>query len=304
MMALVIKVKLEGWIASPAAAEAGALIPADTPTATSIHAEDAERTDSLAVTESHNGVSSVTEESDRADSAAITEAQVGSQSYGGSVTNSLLIVNEQIASRYVYGMGYAWAIVRATQNSHKTSESSSSATLIFNEEIIAWRGLYVSLADTATVEEIIAAYTAASGVLEEDLITEDASTTMMVSWGFTVETSFIADVPTNTAIMNAARIELFTILDGYSAIRVECYFSEMTVTYGETAYTATLFVPTIEALFNSETIMGTLQDNDIEAIFSQDEITAVHDTPEIEAIAAGAVVATLSQSTYIATKGE
>jgi len=304
MMALVLKVKLEGWIASPATTEAGSLTPSDTLTSTSFYTEEVDRTDSLEATELHNGFSSATEEADRTDSAAITEAQVGTQSYGGSVADSLTIAADQIASRYVYGTGYAWAIVRATQNSHKTVASSVSDTLISSEEIIAWRGLYVSLADTATVEEITSVYNAASGVIEEDLASEDTSTTMMVSWGFTVETSFVADVPTNTAIMNAARIELFTILDGYSAIRIECYFPEMTVTYGETSYTATLFVPTIEAIFNSEIIMGTLQDNDIEAIFSQGEITAVHETPEIEAIAAGAVVATLSLSTYIATKGE
>jgi len=304
MMALVLKVKLEGWIASSATTEAGSLTPSDILTSTSLHAEEADRTDSLEVTESHNGISSITEEADRTDSAAIAEAQVGTQSYGGTVTDSLIIATDQIASRYVYGTGYAWAIIRATQNSHKTADSSVIDTLIPSEEIITWRGLYGSLADTATIEELVSAYNAASGVISESMEIDDDSTTIMVSWGFTVETSFVAGVLTNTAIMNAARIELFTVLDGYSAIRVECYFPEMTVTYGETAYTATLFVPTIEALFNSETIMGTLQDNEIEAIFSQGEITAVHDTPEIEAIATGAVVATLSQSTYIATKGE
>jgi len=304
MMALVLKVKLEGWIASPAATEAGSLTPSDTLTSTSLHAEDADRTDSLEVTEAHNGISSITEEADRTDSAAIAEAQVGTQSYGGTVTDSLIIATDQIASRYVYGTGYAWAIIRATQNSHKTADSSVIDTLIPSEELIAWRGLYVSLADTATIEELVSAYNAASGVIAESMEIDDDSTTIMVSWGFTVETSFATDVPTNTAIMNAARIELFTVLDGYSAIRVECYFPEMTVTYGETSYTATLFVPAIEALFNSETIMGTLQDNELEAIFSQNEITAIHDTPKIEALAAGEVVATLSQSTYIATKGE
>jgi len=304
MMALVLKVKLEGWIASPATAEAGSLTPSDTLTNTSFYTEEADRTDSLAATESHNGVSSATEEADRTDSATIAEVQVGAQSYGGAVTDSLTIAADQIASRYVYGTGYAWAIIRATQNSHKTADSSVIDTLIPSEEVIAWRGLYVSLADIATIEEIVSAYNAASSVIAESMEIDDDSTTIMVSWGFTVETSFVDDALTNTAIMNAARIELFTILDGYSAIRVECYFPEMNVTYGETSYTATLFVPTIEAIFNSETIMGTLQDNDIEAIFSQGEITAVHDTPEIEAIAAGAVVATLSLFTYIATKGE
>lgn len=304
MMAVVLKVKLEGWIASPATADSGSLTPSDTLTSTSLHAEEADRTDSLEVTESHDGVSSATEEAYRTDSAAIAETPVGAQSYGGSVTDSLLIADDRIASRYVYGTGYAWAIVRATQNSHKTVDSSVSDTLIPSEEVIAWRGLYTSLADIATIEEIVSAYNAASGVIAESMGIDADTTTIMVSWGFTVETSFTVAVPTNTAIMNASRIELFTILDGYSASRIECYFPEMTITYGETVYTATLFVPTIEAIFNSETIMGTLQDNEIEAIFSQNEITAVHDTPEIEAIAAGAVVATLSQATYIATKGE
>jgi len=78
----------------------------------------------------------------------------------------------------------------------------------------------------------------------------------------------------------------------------------MIVSYGETAYKATLFIPTIKAVLSRETIMGIFQDSEIEAISTQDEIMASYDTHEIEAIVAAEIVATLSQTTYIATKGE
>ena len=104
--------------------------------------------------------------------------------------------------------------------------------------------------------------------------------------------------------MNAGRVELFTIIDGYSGIMIECYFPEMSVTYGKVAYSATLFVPAIEAVFNREAIMAVLDDNELEAVFNQEEVTATLTVAEIEAVAAGAVVATLSPSRYIATKGE
>jgi len=263
MMALVLKVKLDGWIASPAAIEAGSLTPSDTLTSTSLHAEDADRVDSLEATETHNGISSITEEADRTDSAAITETQVGTHSYGGSVLYSLLIAADQIADRYVYGTGYAWAIVRATQNSHKTADSLGSDTLIPSEEIIAWQGLYTALSDIVTVEEIVSAYNAASGIIAEVLTAEDASTTIVINWCFASETSIIVDTLTNTAIMNAAGIDLFTILDDYSGVRARYYFPKITVTYGKDSYIATLDNSSIEA-----------------------------------------VVAILSPSSYIATKGE
>ena len=304
MMAVVLKVKLEGWIAAPATSEAGSLTPSDILTSTSLHAEEADRIDSLEATESHDGVSSATEEADRTDSAAIAEISVGAQSYGGLVVDSLIIADNQIASRYVYDMGYAWVITRATQRASKTADCSITDTLTLDDVTAAWRGFYVTLADSATVAEIVSAYNDTAGIIAESMDINDESTTIAVSWSFVIENSFVVDVPTNTAIMNADRVEVFTILDGYSALRIECYFPEMTVSYEKTNYTTILFVPIIEAVFSRETIMSTLQDNDIEAISTQVEITAISNTPEIEAIAAGTVVATLSQSTYIATKGE
>ena len=263
LMALVLKVKLDGWIASPATIEAGTITPVDTLTNTSIHAELVDGSDSISVEEILNGISSHTEEAGRTDSTATTEEQIGTQSYGGSVIDSLIIEIDQIAGRYVYGMGYAWAIVRAIQNSHKTAASSLSDALILSEEITAWRGLYVSLADIATVEEIVSAYNAASGVIAESLTAENDSTTIIISWGFTSEALLIIDILTNTAIINAERFELFTILDDYSGVRARYYFPKITVTYGKDIYIATLDNSSVEA-----------------------------------------VVAILSPSSYIATKGE
>ena len=303
MMALVLKVKDEGWIALGSESGEEAVATEDQ-ASISEHPEAAERAESLVAEETPGGTSSHTETDSRSDNLEVTELGVGSQEYGSIIDDTMLVENVQASERTAYGMGYAWAIVRTRQNASKSAEDSLIETLALSEDILAWRGLYVSLADTSTVEEITSVYNTASRVIAESIGIDDESTTIMVSWGFAIDTSFVTNVLTNTAIMNAARIELFTLLDGYSALRVECYFPEMIVTYGETSYIATLYVPTIEAIFNSETIMGTLQDNEIEAIFSQNEITAVHDTPEIEAIAAGAVVATLSLSTYIATKGE
>ena len=222
-----------------------------------------------------------------------------------SASDGMVIETTENGERIANSMGYAWAIVRAMQSASKTAEDSLADTLAPMEVIAAWRGLYASLADTVTVEEIVSSYTAAAGVIAESLAVDDDATAMMVSWGFAVETSFAVDAPTNTAIMNAGRVELFTVLDGYSAIRVECYFPEMSVTYGKAEYRAALITPLVAADLNMEEIVATFQqDNEVEAVFIQEEITAVSSTHEIEAVAAGAVVATLSPSTYIATKGE
>lgn len=238
------------------------------------------------------------------ETASIVVAGDGNAPEVALTSNSMSVVDTLTGERTANSMGYAWAISRAIQSANKRSEDSLTDTLTPLEIIVAWRGIYVSLADTAAIEEIASAYIIATMIIEEALATEDNSTTTVVIWGFEVETSFAVDVPTNTAIMNTGRIELFTIIDGYSAIRIECYFPEMIVSYGETAYKATLFIPTIKAVLSRETIMGIFQDSEIEAISTQDEIMASYDTHEIEAIVAAEIVATLSQTTYIATKGE
>jgi len=183
-------------------------------------------------------------------------------------SDSLSVESTQSASQYAYGMGYAWAIARTTQSCQKISDCTMVDTFTASDLMAAWRGFYVALADMATIEEITSVYTDAIGVINEALAWSDNATTIAVSWGFAVETSFVVDASTNVANMNAAGMEIFTSLDSYSAINIECYFPEMTVTYGEREY------------------------------------SAAYSMYEIEAVVTGVIVATLNPAIYIAIKGE
>jgi len=182
--------------------------------------------------------------------------------------DSLLVEATQSANQDAYGMGYAWAIVRTTQSCQKIADCTMVDTFTISDLLAAWSGIYVSMADPATIEEITSAYNSAIGVINESLIVNDNATTIAASWGFAVETSFIVDNSMNVANMNAAGMEIFTSLDSYSAISIECYFPEMTVTYIEAEY------------------------------------IAAYSMYEIEAVVTGVIVATLNPSIYTATKGE
>ena len=217
MMALVLKVKLEGWIASPAAVEAGSLILSDTLTGESTASEAAERTDSAAVSEALVGDASHTEEGAEAESAAIAEAQVGTQTYGMSEAESSAITESQAAARTANGMGYAWAISRATQNGWKVADCLWSDDLAVEEVVAAGQGTPAGMTDELTVADVVTAYAEAGALMAELMVIAEDSSVTQVLGGAISETMQVTAQAVTTAEMYAAVVEAVILIDQWLA---------------------------------------------------------------------------------------
>jgi hypothetical protein len=285
MLALVLKVQAEeGWITSPSLVDAGTLTAVETQDGIGTSPQAAERADTLVAVENPGSTAFHTLEGGLGDSVAVVEDQAGLLVNGGFAGEELVVQEGQSASLSANGTGYAWTIARAAQSSRKSADGTRGDTLSIDEVVTAWRGLYLSLADTLTAGEISAAYNAAAGAMAEALAGADESTPMVVCWGFAVDQALVLDMPTTQADVHAAVLEFSAVLDGYSAIRIECYFPEMTVIYGKAAYAAVLEIPTVTAVFNRK------------------RFTAILAVPKVEAVAGGMVAASYISTGYLATK--
>ena len=217
LMALVLKVKLDGWLATAAASTAGSLTPVDALTGASTSPLSAERAESVAVGETPVGVSSSTEEGDRTDSAEATDAQTGSQAYGGAGEEELAADNDQSSERSAYGMGYAWSIARATQNGWKVADCLRSDALAVEEVVAAGQGTPADMADALTVADVVTAYTEAGALMAELMSITEASSVTQVFGGNISEAMQIAAQATTTAEMYAAAIESVILIDRWLA---------------------------------------------------------------------------------------
>lgn len=157
--------------------------------------------------------------------------------------------------------------------------------------------------DYLAAEDVTGRERFADVIAAETFFADEQATSMAILWGFAVDTHLPMDLPAATADTFTNVLDILTIVDGYSAIRIECYFPAMTVTYGEARYSAALNIQATAAIYNGA-IMATQDDTGIEAVIIPEEITATLSASDLEAVYAGAIIATLNTSTYIATKGE
>ena len=215
MMAVVLKVKLEGWIASPASIEAGSITPADVPTSEQIDA--AVRAESLAVEEVPAGVLSITEEGDRTDNTEVTAVETGTQFFGGSGEAFLTVENAQSSERTAYGMGYAWAIARTTQNGWKVADCLRSDAFTVEEVSAAGQGTPADMLDALTVADVVTAYAEAGALMVELIDIAEASDVTQVLGGSISEVMQITAQATTTAEMYAAAVESVILIDQWLA---------------------------------------------------------------------------------------
>ena len=172
------------------------------------------------------------------------------------------------------------------------------AILDVSEVISAWEVGFAAADDSVLLEEIHDGMRLVHGVAAEDqfpgdllsserfvdgvaaelLAGSDDPVATMVCWSFTADTSMVLDIPSAVAQMYPAVLEVLTIIDGYSAILIECYFpAEITATYDKVEYTAALEVPAVAASYARKEIEATYSATAVTASFTRKEIVAKYE---------------------------
>jgi len=174
---------------------------------------------------------------DTTDSAAVAEALAGEAATSRARADSLAVstvvgtdvpetadgadsasVSESMSStREASGMGYAWAIARATQNGWKVADCLWSDTLAIEEVTVAEQGTPADLADALTITDVVTAYTEAGALMAELMSIAEASSVTQVLGGSASETMQVVAQATTTAEMYSAAVESVILLDQWLA---------------------------------------------------------------------------------------
>lgn len=165
-------------------------------------------------------------------------------------------------------IGYA-----GVEESVLPGEAQEGFRLVYDD--IAEGGL--AMGDLLTAERFV------EGIAAELCVGGDEPVATMVCWDFVADTSMVLDISAAVADVYPSVFEISTIVDGYSAILILCYFPEMTVTYNREVYSARLEVPALAASLVKEEIAATYTGAGVAASFTGQEITAKYEPITITA---------------------
>ena len=171
--------------------------------------------DSTAVTESLAGESATSRS--RADSLAVSVVVGTDVPETADVADSAAVDESMSSTREASGMGYAWAISRATQNGWKVADDLWSDTLAVEGATTAGQGTPADMADTLTVADVVTAYVEAGALMAELMSIAEASDVTQVLGGNISEIMQVVAQATTTAEMYAAVIESVILLDQWLA---------------------------------------------------------------------------------------